>query len=293
MLKHGQHAAYLLLMPIILLLLVLIVIPVIWTFYLSLHNTPFGFGDMKFVGLGNYLQLLADPVFWGSFKIWILWGFGNLVLQMTIPLGIALLLNRHFPGNNLARMLVVIPWIIPMAVIAILTRWMFEPTLGIINELLLTTGLSSQAVNFLGSNMNALPVLIMVNSWKYLPFGTIMILAVLQTIPEELYEAATVDGASGFQQFKHITFPLLGTVVWFVAFLAFAWSMNAFDLIWLTTEGGPGNSTMTLPVMIYKRAFKTFSAGTASAIAIFITMFLTVTGVFYFKYLSPKKDDGR
>jgi multiple sugar transport system permease protein len=117
------------------------------------------------------------------------------------------------------------------------------------------------------------------------------ILAALQTIPAELYEAARVDGANPWQCFTRITFPLVGRMVWFIGFLAFVWNYNIFDLIWLTTKGGPGNTTQTLPVLIYRRAFKTFRPGEASSIAVIIVIFLAAVGLVYFKLLAPKKEE--
>ena len=117
-----------------------------------------------------------------------------------------------------------------------------------------------------------------------------MILAALRMIPDSVYEAAKVDGASGFQRFKYVTLPYIGSMIWFVGFLAFSWNFNTFDLIWLTTQGGPGSATQTLPVLIYRTAFKTFRLGEASAISITIAIILIIIGILYFKYLSPKSE---
>jgi multiple sugar transport system permease protein len=134
-----------------------------------------------------------------------------------------------------------------------------------------------------------MPVLILLNSWKFLPFGTLMILAALQTISESTYEAAEVDGATEFQKFRYISLPLVSSMIWFVGFLAFTWNFNAFDLIWLTTQGGPGVATQTLQVLIYRTAFRTFRLGEASAISVAIAALLIGIGFLYFKYLTPKE----
>jgi multiple sugar transport system permease protein len=133
-----------------------------------------------------------------------------------------------------------------------------------------------------------MPFLILLNSWKFIPFGTLLILAALQTIPESVFEAAATDGARGFQQFRYITFPLLGSMIWFVGFLAFAWNFNTFDLIWLTTQGGPGTATQTLPVLIYRTAFKIFRLGEAATMSVFIALLLLVIGILYLKIFAPK-----
>jgi len=163
--------------------------------------------------------------------------------------------------------------------------------MGPINYYLIKTGIITRRLNFLGSLELAMPTLIALNSWKFFPFGTLLILAALQTIPVELYEAARVDGANPWQCFTRITFPLVGRMVWFIGFLVFVWNYNIFDLIWLTTKGGPGNTTQTLPVLIYRRAFKTFRPGEASSIAVIIVIFLAALGLVYFKLLAPKKEE--
>ncbi|WP_369017605.1 sugar ABC transporter permease [Thermatribacter velox] len=193
-------------------------------------------------------------------------------------------------GINLARSLIMLPWIVPSVAIAICMRWMLLPRIGIINEFLLFAKIIQKPVHFLGNSSTAMPFLILLNSWKFMPFGTLLILAALQSIPESVFEAAAVDGARSFQQFRYITFPLLGSMIWFVGFLAFAWNFNTFDLIWLTTQGGPGNATQTLPVLIYRTAFKVFRLGEASAISVFIVFLLLIIGVLYLKLLAPKGD---
>ena len=145
----------------------------------------------------------------------------------------------------------------------------------------------------LGSSAVAMPTLVLINSWKFIPFGTLMILSVLQTIPTDIHEAAKVDGCGAWSRFRYITLPYLGNMIWFVGFLAFAWNFNTFDLIWLTTAGGPGSSTETLPIMIYRTAFKTFRLGEASASASLIAVALIVFGFFYFKSMTPKDDFGQ
>jgi len=184
-----------------------------------------------------------------------------------------------------------IPWILPMVVVSIVWRWLLEPNIGYINYLVKSLNLS--AINFLGSTSITFHVLVLINSWHFIPFGTILMLAALSTIPTSLYDAAKVDGANSLQRFVHITFPLIGKIIWFVGLLAFMWSFNTFDLIWLTTQGGPANSTMTLPTYIYKLAFKTYEAGKASAAALISTSILIVVATIYFVIFTPREEKGR
>jgi multiple sugar transport system permease protein len=264
--------------------------PCISAFLLAFQDISFGEASGNYVGLKNFAGLLENQVFINSLTRSFVWAIGNLVIQLSIPMGIALLLNRRMKGINLARSLIMLPWIVPSVAIAICMRWMLLPRIGIINEFLLFAKIIQKPVHFLGNSSTAMPFLILLNSWKFMPFGTLLILAALQSIPESVFEAAAVDGARSFQQFRYITFPLLGSMIWFVGFLAFAWNFNTFDLIWLTTQGGPGNATQTLPVLIYRTAFKVFRLGEASAISVFIVFLLLIIGVLYLKLLAPKGD---
>ena len=282
---------YLFPLPLLILILVIFLYPLLSTVRYSLYDIPFGVKEGPFVGLRNYRIIFGEPVFWQGFKNSIIWALGNLALQLTIPFGIAIVLNHRLRGINFVRAIVLIPWIVPAVVVSICARWLLLPTMGPINHYLIKTGIITRRLNFLGSLELAMPTLIALNSWKFFPFGTLLILAALQTIPVELYEAARVDGANPWQCFTRITFPLVGRMVWFIGFLVFVWNYNIFDLIWLTTKGGPGNTTQTLPVLIYRRAFKTFRPGEASSIAVIIVIFLAALGLVYFKLLAPKKEE--
>lgn len=281
---------YLPLLPLLALLIFVFAYPCISAFLLAFQDISFGEASGNYVGLKNFAGLLENQVFINSLTRSFVWAIGNLVIQLSIPMGIALLLNRRMKGINLARSLIMLPWIVPSVAIAICMRWMLLPRIGIINEFLLFAKIIQKPVHFLGNSSTAMPFLILLNSWKFMPFGTLLILAALQSIPESVFEAAAVDGARSFQQFRYITFPLLGSMIWFVGFLAFAWNFNTFDLIWLTTQGGPGNATQTLPVLIYRTAFKVFRLGEASAISVFIVFLLLIIGVLYLKLLAPKGD---
>jgi multiple sugar transport system permease protein len=288
---RKKFIGYLFPLPLLILILLIFLYPLLSTIRYSLYDIPFGVKEGPFIGLQNYRIIFNEPVFWQGFKNSIIWALGNLALQLSIPFGIAIVLNHRLKGINFVRATVLIPWIVPAVVVAICARWLLLPTTGPFNYYLIKAGIITRRLNFLGSLDLAMPTLIALNSWKFFPFGTLLILAALQTIPAELYEAARVDGANPWQCFTKITFPLVGKIVWFIGFLAFVWNFNIFDLIWLTTQGGPGNTTQTLPVLIYRRAFKTFRLGEGSSIAVVIIIFLAAVGLVYFKLLAPKKEE--
>jgi multiple sugar transport system permease protein len=278
----------LLLLPIIVLLVSIFAYPIARAFFLSFYKVSFGTAQSEFVGLDNFATMFLDPVFWQGLGKSFYWTVGNLAIQLTIPIALALLLNRRIRGVNFARAAVMLPWVAPTVTIAVCMRWMLLPRIGIISEIL--SGLGFGKIHLLGGSGTAMPTLILLNSWKFLPFGTLMILASLQTIPNSIYEAARVDGASALQRFKYITFPYITAMIWFVGFLAFSWNFNTFDLIWLTTQGGPGSATQTLPILIYRTAFKTFRLGEASAISITIAIILIIIGILYFRSIRPKEE---
>lgn len=280
-----EWTGYFLILPVVVLIVGLYGYPLFDLVRVSLHETRFGFGESRFSGLANYKKVFTDPYFHQALSNSLKWTAFNLLLQLSIPLGLALMLNQRFKGNTLARVLMLVPWITPVVVVAILVRWLLEPSLGVVNRILKDVGLIANPVNFLGSPRYALSTLVAVNTWQFLPFGTLLILAALQTIPREMYEAARVDGAGSWRLFWHILFPLLMPVTGFVGFLAFVWNFNTFALIWLTTQGGPMNTTLTLPVLIYRRAFRGFAMGEAAAMAALVSVILVGLGIFYFKFL--------
>jgi len=286
---NKERISYLLMIPILLLIIAIFAYPFIRTFILGLFNVSFGASEAQYVGLKNFKDIIYNKTYWQALTNSFYWTFGNLFVQLSIPLFIAILINKKIRGINFARAIIMIPWIVPAVTIAVCMRWMLLPKIGIINEMLESVNILKKQIHFLGHHLTAMPTLILLNSWKFLPFGTLMILAALQTIPDATYEAAAVDGASGFQKFRYITLPLVGSMIWFVGFLAFSWNFNTFDLIWLTTQGGPGSITQTLPVLIYRTAFKTFRLGEASAMSVTVAILLVVIGIFYFKYLTPKE----
>jgi multiple sugar transport system permease protein len=287
--KRVSFVTYLYILPILVLIGIIFIYPLSQVLISSFYNIRLGAQEGIFVGLDNYRLIFSEPVFWKSVRSSLIWTFGNLILQLIIPLGVAILLNQKLRGMHFARTLILLPWIIPMVALAVSMRWMLLPGIGIFNEILKNT-IGTQ-ISFLGSKSTAMPTLIILNTWKWLPFGTLLILTALQTIPREVYEAARVDGANFWKQFIYITFPLLGKVIWFMGYLILVWNFNTFDTIWLTTEGGPGHIMQTLTILVYRRAFKVFRLGEGAAIATIGAALLMVMGILYFKFLSPKRED--
>jgi len=283
--KKNQLKGYLFLSPIIILIAIFLIYPFVNVIRISFFKTQFGFGEMEFSGIKNFILLFKDEVFRISIRNSMIWTVGSLILQLSIPLGLALLLNKKFRGVTFVRAIILIPWIAPVVGVAMMTRWILEPQLGLVNKILMGTGLIREHINFLGSMTNALPTLLIISSWQFIPFGTLLMLASLQTISPELYDAIKIDGANSWQIFRYLIFPLIGSMIGFVFFFGFVWNFNTFAIIWMTTQGGPVNSTMTLPVLIYRRAFKSFNMGEAASIATIVGFFLIIVGFLFFKFL--------
>lgn len=277
---------FLFVLPVVVLIAGLYAYPIFDLFRASLFVTRRGVE--QFVGFANYRTVLNSALFLEAINNSLLWTGLSLAIQLTLPVFFALLLNQKFPGNTLARVLMLTPWITPTVVVAILLRWLLEPNIGLVNVLLRQIGIISGWIDFLGAPNSALLTLVIANSWQFLPFGTLLILAGLQTIPRDVVEAAQVDGAGGWSRFWHILFPLLGPVIGFVFFLAFVWNFNTLAIVWLTTQGGPLNRTLTLPVLIYRRAFRGFAMGEAASMGTLASVLLAVVGLIYFKYLWRK-----
>lgn len=283
--KKNSIKGLLFLSPILLLIIIFLIYPFIRVIHISFFTTRFGFGKMEFSGIKNYVSIFKDEVFRIGVRNSLIWTVGCLILQLSIPLGLALLLNKKFRGGNIVRSIILIPWIAPVVGVAMMTRWILEPQLGLANKILVGSGLFQAPINFLGSMTNALPTLMVISSWQFIPFGTLLMLAALQTISSELYDAIKIDGANFWQIFRYLIFPMVGSMIGFVFFFGFVWNFNTFAIIWMTTQGGPVNSTMTLPVLIYRKAFKSFNMGEAAAIATVVGFFLIAVGFLFFKYV--------
>lgn len=286
---REKYIKYLYILPLFILLAVIYIHPVLRTFYFSFFNLPFGTAKGTFIGLGNYKQLFKDPAFLQALKNSFIWALGNLILQSVGAMFIAVMINQKYKGKNIVRSLVLMPWIVPVAAIAVVMRWIFLPHLGIVNEALLKIGIIKEPINFFGSHL-AMPTLMFINSWKFIPIGVLLISSALQTIPQSIYEAAEVDGASKIKQFFQITFPLISPMLGFTSFVIFVLNFNAFDIIWMITQGGPGGTTETLPILVYRTAFKSFRLGESSAIAVIIALILGIIGLLFFKFTSRNEE---
>ncbi|NLG83977.1 MAG: sugar ABC transporter permease [Firmicutes bacterium] len=281
---------YLYLMPLIVLVGVVIVYPFFHAILLGFWQKDIlKAAGTRFIGLDNYVKLLTgERNFWLALRNSIVFTMCSVFLEYVLGLVSALTLNsKYIRARNFFRALILLPWIIPIVVNSLMWKFMLAPNFGFIGQLLAAVGLKwFQTVNWLGDVNLALPTVILVNVWRSFPFYTIVILAGLTLIPQELYEAAAIDGAKRWQRFSHITFPLLKGVSGVVVVLHIIWTFINFDVIYLLTGGGPLYSTEVLPTLLYRKAFEEFSFGYASSIGVVMLLILMfIVGKFYTKVI--------
>jgi multiple sugar transport system permease protein len=282
--KAGRGLTpYAYLSPTILLLIVLSLVPIGMVFYFSLMNNVIMEQNPVFVGLANYAEILRDDVFHTAFGNTMYFTGMSVVFHLLLGLGFALLLNSKLINGTtraLFRVIYILPWVFTASIIAILWRMMLNPN-GIVNSLLATFGIIDGRVEWLSSRQLALHTVTFINIWAGYPFYMVSLLAGLQGIPDELYEAGTIDGASGPQLFRFITIPQLMPIIISLAMLDFIWTMQQFTLIWMTTGGGPIRTTEMLSTFTYKLAFSSYKFSMASTSAFVILLLSMFVAFFY------------
>jgi multiple sugar transport system permease protein len=273
---------WLLLAPALAITSVLVLVPAMQTIWMSLHDVVlFRPRSRPFVGVGNYLTALADPVFWEGLTSSVIWVVVSVGLQFLLGLGAALLLNRRFAWRGLARALIVLPWALPSVIIGLIWTWMLDFNLGLVNELGLRLGLLGHPIAWLSQPGTAFAAVILAVVWQGFPFFAVTLLAGLQAIPDELYEAASLDGAGGVAKFRHVTLPGIAPVMTTALLLRMIWVANSLDLILVMTGGGPGTATQTLPLHAFLTAWSGGNYGQGSALAVILTLLLLGVVVTY------------
>ena len=277
---------YLFIAPMVIYLLCFGAYPLVGTIYLSLYRyNPVISLVPKFVGFDNYLTLfLKDETFLLVFRNTLFLVFGSTILQFSLGLATAILLNKKIKGRTFFRCIVLIPWVTPIIVVGFAWRWMLDPSWGLINYYLKQLGIISEYVVWLGRDDTVWVALFLVSTWKGLSFMCVMLLAGLQGIPGVLYESAQVEGANRMKCFWYITVPLVKPIILITVLLGTIVTWNNFRLVWVLTEGGPGYSTSVISTYVYTRSFQDFSFGQGSAVATISFLFVLVLTVVYFRF---------
>lgn len=276
--------------PALLLLLLTAYLPILYALTLSFyHRTAFD-PQATWAGLDNFRWMLRQRELWLSLWRSLVFTVGAVGFQIVFGLFFGLLLNESMRGRALMRSLVILPYLLPTIVIGLVFRWIFNPEFGVVNQMLLQLGLVDRPINFFGGINVTMPSIILATGWQYGSFAVLMILARLQSINPRLYEAARTCGAGTWRCFWDVTLPNLRTTLLLIALLRGIWMFNKFDLIWIITQGGPLNATQTLPIYVYKIAFRDFDFGRAAAVCAVMFLILVVASFAYFKFFNPTKE---
>jgi multiple sugar transport system permease protein len=275
--RREARLAYAMIVPTFAIVIGLVIFPVVFNVWISLHRV--GLDNLNdvfrapFVGPGNYARAAKDYAFPDALRTSIVYAVSATTVTVIAGLGAGLLLNRGFRGRGLARTVFLMPYIAPLVSVAYVWKWLLDPTVrGVANWALLSLGLIGEPVAWLGRQGLALPLVVLIEGWRYFPFAMLMILARLQAIDTTLYEAAGVDGAGRWTCFWHITLPEVRTVLGTVYLIRLMWSFNKFDDIFLLTSGGFG--TRVLPILTYEFSFRLFDFGLGAATAMFLVLIL-------------------
>jgi multiple sugar transport system permease protein len=276
--RNPARTGVLLVLPALALLCALTLYPVAYGVWISFFNKHSFFPEQSFAGLGNYLAVFADEEFWRSLRLGLVYSLSTIALQLLLGVGAALLLNEAFAGRGLVRAVAIFPYVVPTVVAVIIWKWLLNSQFGLVNHVL------GVPVSWMGRDW-IMVSLILVSVWQFFPFVLLAVLARLQTIPPELYEAAKVDGAGPIARFIHVTLPQLAGVLFVVVLLRSIWMFTKFDTPWLMIQGGGAETYIrTLPVYTYLRTFGYYEAGRGSAMAVLMFLMLAAAAALYFRY---------
>ena len=286
--KQEKITGWFLLIPALLILGLVFIYPIARAFWLSCFTENLGTQlQPVFTGLSNYQRMIGDGRFWQSMWNTSVFTVISVVLELLLGLGIALVLNKSFFGRGAVRTIAIIPWALPTAVMGLAWAWIFNDQYGVVNDILQRLGLIDTGISWLGTPTLAMTALIVADVWKTTPFISIILLARLQSISQDLYEAHAIDGASPWQSFYQITLPLLMPQILIALLFRFAQSFGVFDLVQVMTGGGPAGSTETVSIYIYSTVMRYLDFGYGAALVV-VTFLLLILAVAVVSWLLTK-----
>ncbi len=277
--QRESRTGWILMIPALMILALVFAYPILRAFWLSTFTQNLGTQlTAEFSGLTNYARLLGDSRFWQSLWNTSVFTAFSITLELLIGLVFALILNQTFRGRGLVRTVALIPWALPTAVMGLAWAWIFNDQFGVVNDILIRLGFIQDRITWLGEPTRAMLALIFADVWKTTPFIAILLLAGLQSIPGDLYEAHAIDGASPWQSFRQITLPLIAPQILIALLFRFAQSFGIFDLVQVMTGGGPAGATETVSIYIYAtvRRYLDFGYGAALVVVTFLILIVAV-----------------
>ncbi len=290
--RHRED--YLYVLPALVVMLIVIAFPIYYTVELSFYKTPpnLQMKDKIYVGLDNYTTLLTSKAFLDVTINTLIWTFCSTVVAFLLGLGAALALHREFAGRGVLRAILLIPYVVSAVAASYVWKWLYHSDFGVIGALAVQLGLTDKPINFLDNLYTVLPSLIVVNIWKEFSFAMIMLMAGLQTVPDQLLRAAQVDGANAWQRFWHVTMPHLKNVSMVTLLLLMVANFNSFIIPWIMTGGGPAGASDIWITHIYQIAFGRQRWGLAAAYSVILFIVMMTLGYFYVKALT-RGDESR
>ncbi|MHC5767711.1 MAG: carbohydrate ABC transporter permease [Nostoc sp.] len=286
--NREQQTAWILLTPALLLLLFVFAYPILRAFWLSVFTRNLGTElQPVFSGLDNYVRMAGDGRFWQSLWATTVFTTASVISELLLGLGIALVLNQAFVGRGIVRTTAIIPWALPTSLIGLAWAWIFNDQFGVVNDILRRLGLIETGINWLGDPTLAMIALVFADVWKTTPFISILLLAGLQSISKDLYEAYSVDGANAWQSFRNITLPLLLPQILIAMLFRFAQAFGIFDLIAVMTGGGPGGATEVVSLYIYSTVMRYLDFGYGAALVV-VTFLILIAAVAIASFLLNK-----
>lgn len=289
-LSQKRVLAILTVVPALLLFSFINLFPIFWAISAGFFEIPLHDPTWSWVGIQHYASLAVDAAFHHSLWLSVVFAVGSVALQLTAGVALALLISKSFKFDKVVRAIMFLPYLIPTAILGFLAMWMTNSTWGIVNVIMENAGVIDDRIAWLGSETWAMFSVVVISSWKYTIFVTIMVVARLQGIPNGYYEAADVAGANAWQKFRDITFPNLKGVIFIVVLLRGVWMFLKYDIVWILTRGGPGDATQISALYAYETAFNFNRLGEAAAISTLLFVILVVVAILYFVILEPEEE---
>jgi multiple sugar transport system permease protein len=284
---RGTVFSWLMMAPPVLFILAFVGYPFFYGIFLSLQNRPVA-QPGTFVGFANFIKIAHDPVFWQVVRNTFIYTGVATVLKMVGGLGLALAMNQQFKLKNLIRALLLLPFIVPTVLSTVAFMWMLDPAFSVVNRVLMMFGMPKPGPSWLGNPILAMVSIILINTWRGLPFYGITLLAGLQTVPTELYEAATIDGAGGWQRFRYVTLPILQPIILIVTLFSVIFTFADFQLVYVLTHGGPQNATALFATYAFDIGMGGGQLGLGAAVALAMLPALALLIVAITLYLRKK-----
>ena len=277
----NDHIRIALLGPSLIALIVVFIYPALLLVWLSFQNTA-GIGS-EFAPLYNYSRMFTDPAFWSAFQTTLTFSFGSLVVSILAGLAIALALDKVVRQRfrDVYTTLLLLSWAVPLSIVGITWRFIFSGQLGVVNQILMDLGILETTYSWLGHGFTAMAIIILADAWARIPFATIVLLAGLQSIPQDMYDAAKIDGATTWQRFVNVTLPYLRPSFFVAGLLNWMFSFRAFAIPYTTTGGGPGAATEVLAIYIQRFGIQQVDYGYASAVSIFLVAIILIVATVY------------